>query len=145
MAGFWFLLQYQGELYEYRTDHQLSYIACDQAAADIAGEPVILDTLLGSMIDLARRNLAERLDLPLRRVFLVEAAPVQWPDTSLGCAITEDAAPTPVPGYRIVLRVGPEDYFYHSNYRQVILCPADAVQPLETVTPTAAVETPESE
>lgn len=133
--GFHVVLVFQGERYSYRANLNGAFVRCEDDALPV-GDPVILDTNLSALVELASQDLAQRLDLPLRRVFLVEAYPVMWPDASFGCALTDEEYPsTPVAGYRIVLRVGSESYDYHTNYRQAILCPADAVRlPAATAT-----------
>lgn len=135
--GYRITLAYQDDVYHYHTDAQASFTQCSAAGVIPDGEPVIIDTLLGSMVDVARRDLASRLDLPLRRVFVVTAAPVVWPDGSLGCVLADqEYEATPVSGYRIVLRAGPEEYAYHGDYRQVRFCPADAVRLPDNLAPT---------
>lgn len=123
LDGYQIVLVVEGSRHYYRTDRVDDFVNCDDAE-DVQGSLVLLDTNLNALVDIAQRNLAERLDLPVRRVFLLDAYPIQWPDSSLGCAQNDaELAPTPVAGYRIVLRVGSDEYAYHTNYRQVILCP----------------------
>ncbi len=121
--GFRIVLEYAERLYVYHADESGTYLACESDVAPVEGEPVILDTSLGAVVDLAQRNLAARLDLPVSRVFVVEAASALWTDANLGCG-SDDVATlaVPVAGYRIVLRVGTTEYTYHANYRQVVLC-----------------------
>ncbi len=128
VAGYRIVLSYQGDDYEYHTDEEERFLLCESPQF-VEGEPVILDPVVNSLVDLARRDLAERLDLPVRRVFLVDVTSFDWPDNSLGCPLGEQAfLPTPVFGYRIILRVGRLNYYYHSDYRQVLLCPEEAEQ-----------------
>ena len=136
VPGFRITLMVDGVQYTYRADHDGRFVQCDDDSV-MTGEPVILDTNLISLIDIASQDLASRLDLPVRRVFLADAQSIMWPDARLGCALTDETwPPTPVAGYRIVLRVGSESYSYHANYRQVSLCPAAAVR-LPTAVPSA--------
>ncbi len=144
VPGFRVILIYQGTTYAYHTDSQGRFVVC-QAAESATGEPVILDPVVGSLVDLARRHLAEQLDLPLRRVFLADVSPFEWPDSSLGCQLSDqDYVATPVLGYRIVLRVGRQNYYYHSNFRQVILCPENAERLPAQRTSLGETETPVS-
>lgn len=142
VAGYRITLAYGGQVYEYHTDSGSLFRLCHADGAAEAGEPVILDPVLNSLVDLARRDLAAEFDLPVRRVFVVSVAPYEWPDTSLGCPNPEEAYETlPVPGYRILLRLGQQDYYYHSNYLQVLRCPEGrevlpALGPTPTPTPT---------
>lgn len=142
VVGYRILLAHDGQEYEYHTDRARLFVMCDQTPQDsVAGEPVVLDPVANSLIDMARRDLAARLDLPQRRVFLAEFAIYDWPDSSLGCPVVDQQyMPTPVAGYRIVLRVGQTRYLYHSDFQRVLFCPAEAEQlPVETVTATATV------
>mgnify|MGYP005839672057 CR=1 FL=1 len=147
VEGFRIALSYRDQTYEYHTDDQDRFLACEAGDEAIAGELVILDPIANALVDLARRDLAARLDLPQRRVFAVEVASIVWPDTSMGCPSGEqEYLPTAVPGYRIVLRVGRQHYIYHSNYLQVIPCAEDAERlPVSEVIPeaTGTVTTPE--
>jgi len=145
VEGYRIILEYQGRVYDYHTDASLRFRLCEGERADaVQGEPIILDPILNALIDLARRDLAERLDLPQRRVFLVDVTLYEWPDTSLGCPLAgQDILPDPTMGYRIVLRVGQQNYIYHSNTIRIFQCPPEAeVLPagsMSTLTGTPAV------
>ncbi len=144
VEGYRIILEYQGRTYDYHTDAGLRFRLCEGERADVVqGEPIILDPILDALIDLARRDLAERLDLPQRRVFLVDVTLYEWPDTSLGCPLDgQDILPDPTMGYRIVLRVGQQNYIYHSNTVRVFQCPQEA-EVLSTASPTPVfAETP---
>lgn len=145
VEGYRILLEYQGQTYEYHTDITNRYRACRSEGEDVEGAPILLDPVLAAVVEVARQHLAERLDLPPRRVFLEEVTPFRWPDSSLGCPLAgQEYVPTPVLGYRIVLRVGRQNYLYHSNYRQVFLCPEEA-EVLPDLTPTPEETTPPTE
>lgn len=110
----------------YHSDDQERFLVCESESPAV-GEPVLVDPLVAGLVDQARQNLADRLDLPARRVFLVEITQLVWPDSSWGCHVSDqEYVPVEVPGYRVVLRVGRQNYFYHTNYRQVIFCPEGA-------------------
>lgn len=143
LMGYRIVLTVDDVSYEYHTDFKDRFVTCDSGAQP-TGEPVLLvDPVVNALVDLAQRNLAERLDLPQRRVFLVEVKSYLWPDNLLGCAISGEAAVAePVPGYQIVFRVGRENYYYHTDYRQAIFCPEEALRLPDltggvTATPTA--------
>ena len=79
---------------------------------------------LEGLIEAAISDLASRLSIEREAIVVLEATPVVWPDTSLGC---------PVPGMRYLqvpkdgalIRLGVEDkaYAYHSGgSRGLILC-----------------------
>lgn len=136
VAEYRIVLNHQDAVYTYYAASPDEVIECTTSEADTEGEPVILDTNLIGVIDIAQRSLAERLDLPVRRIFLVEAYPVVWEDSSLGCEGAEQPVlATPVAGYRIVLRAGEKQYVYHTNYRQAILCAEETVRQSASATP----------
>src|SRR5688572_30705454 len=61
------------------------------------------DPIAAEMIALAQRRLSQDLDLPSRRIRLIEIAAVTWPDTSLGCPQPDiEYTPGTVDGYRLV-------------------------------------------
>lgn len=128
----------------YHTDSEARFVYCPAEEAAPAGDLILLDTQVQALVELARAHLAQRLDLPLRRVFVVDAYPVDWPDARLGCLLSaESVPPTPVSGYRIVLQVGETTYVYHSDYRQVVYCPAEAIQVTATPPATATGVSPD--
>lgn len=142
VAGYRILLSINDAVYEYHTDTDQRFMACATVVA-ATGEPVLqVDPVINALVDLASRNLAERLELPQRRVFLVGVTAYDWPDNTLGCATENQVAGGgPVPGYQIVLRVGRQNYFYHTDYRQAIYCPEEAVRlPEATPDPDATDE-----
>lgn len=104
----------------------------DAALAGEATPEASLDDLLATdpiaaeLVALAQRLVADQLDLPVRRVRLVDVQPITWDDTSLGCPTpgqTYEAAA--VDGYRIVLTTGDEFHLYHTDFDRVILCTAE--------------------
>ncbi len=142
--GYRITLDYRNTPYVYHMNLQGEYVRCPAEAVTPSGEPVILDTQVSALVELARQNLAQRLDLPVRRVFVVDAYPMAWPDARLGCIGGEERVPpTPVSGYRIVLRVGEAIYVYHSDYRQVIFCPVEATPPSATLQAVVTATPPE--
>lgn len=142
LMGYRIVLLVDDVLYEYHTDLDDRFVSCD-APVQPTGEPVLdVDPVVNALVDLAQRSLAERLDLPQRRVFLVEVKSYLWPDNRLGCALSGGTTvAAPVPGYQIVFRVGRENYYYHTDYRQVTFCPEDALQLPETANEIAATPT----
>ncbi|NPV67944.1 MAG: hypothetical protein HPY64_12430 [Anaerolineae bacterium] len=130
--------------YIYHTDSRARFVLCPVEESAPAGDLIILDTQVQALVELARAHLARRLDLPVRRIFVVDAYPVDWPDARLGCLLSdEQVPPTPVSGYRIVLQAGETTYVYHSDYRQVVYCPAEAIQVTATPLATAVGVSPD--
>ncbi|MBN1967111.1 MAG: hypothetical protein JW910_20825 [Anaerolineae bacterium] len=123
VEGYRITLTHGGEQYVYHADRTNRFDACTGQVEPVAGEPVILDPVVNSLVDQASRALAAELDLPQRRVFLVEVTPYEWPDSSLGCPLPDqEYVATPALGYRIVLRVGQTPYYYHADFRHAFQC-----------------------
>ena len=79
-------------------------------------------------IALAKEDLAERLGVAVEKIAILGAELVEWPNTSLGCPQPGKMyAQVITPGYRIILKVGGEQYEYHSDKegRQLVLCQDD--------------------
>ena len=72
------------------------------------------------VVDLAKKDLSERLDIPTGDIKLVKEEAVDWPDTSLG--YPEEGmmyAQVITPGFKIILKAGDKLYEYHSDYKRV--------------------------
>jgi hypothetical protein len=88
-----------------------------------AGDPQMTPSLpanagLQQLIDQAVADLASRLSVPVVEITVLEAAPVVWPDASLGCPEKGMAyAQVLIPGYLIVLEHGTMRYEYHSSLK----------------------------
>lgn len=67
-----------------------------------------------SRVELARADLAARLERSVSDVAVVRVEEVEWPDTSLGCPDPKKSyAQMIVNGYDIVLEVDSMEYHYH--------------------------------
>ena len=77
-----------------------------------------------ALVQLAKEDLARRLDLSVSQISVVSAEPVDWPDTSLGCPQPGMMyAEVITPGYRIVLGATGQTYDYHTGTEQYfVLC-----------------------
>jgi len=92
--------------------------------------PIIEEAPVSSetAIALATENLAERLGVAVEKIAVLGVEAVEWSDTSLGCPQPGKMyAQVITPGYRIILKVGGEQYEYHSDRegRQLVLCHDD--------------------
>ena len=92
--------------------------------------PTTVEAPTGSeaAIALAKDDLAGRLGVAVEKITALGVESVEWPDTSLGCPQPGMMyAQVITPGYRIILRVGGEQYEYHSDNegRQLVLCQDD--------------------
>jgi hypothetical protein len=86
--------------------------------------PVPADAGLQNLIDKAMADLAKRLSIPAVQITLVEATPVIWPDSSLGCPQPgNEYLQVPEDGLLIRLQAGEQIYEYHSGgFRDPFLC-----------------------
>lgn len=76
-------------------------------------------------VDLARRDLADKLGVSMDLIRVVSVEPKEWPDTSLGCPEPgKFYAQVLTPGFRVVLAVGERTYEYHTDRGEtVVFCP----------------------
>jgi hypothetical protein len=75
------------------------------------------------VIQLAQKDLAQRLSLAIEAIWLVSVEAVEWPDTSLGCPQPGMMYGQVIPGFRVVLGAEGETYEYHTDKeRFVVLC-----------------------
>lgn len=76
------------------------------------------------LVEKAKADLAEHLNIGTDQIRLVETQTVNWPDASLGCPQPEIAyAQVATPGYWIVLEAKEKLYPYHTDLgEQVMLC-----------------------
>ena len=73
------------------------------------------------VVDLAKNDLAERLNIPLSQIQLIKQEKVDWPDTGLGYPEKGKMyAQVITPGFRIVLKAEGRLYEYHSDYERVV-------------------------
>lgn len=85
-----------------------------------------VDPVAAELAALAQRLLAEQLDLPVRRVRIVDVQAVVWPDASLGCPQPDQMyAQVLVNGYRIVVEAAGEQVIYHTDFDRALRCSAD--------------------
>lgn len=131
--GFRVLLTASGTVYEYRTDQESTVRLCEQGPVQEAtGETlVLLDPVAAQLFALVQRRLAEQLDLPMRRIHLVDMQAYTWPDSSLGCPVEGQTYETiHIDGYRLVVTVGDNDYLFHTDFDRATLCdPQNEVLP----------------
>lgn len=93
------------------------------ARGEIIPTPVSGD--LARLIDIAKEDLARRLETTPEEIEVVHIETAEWPDTSLGCGkpgLTR--LPVAVPGYRVVLSARGWEYVYHTGRESgVVYCP----------------------
>jgi len=72
------------------------------------------------VVDLAKKDLSERLNIPAGDIKLVKEEAVDWPDTSLGYPEKGMMyAQVITPGFRITLKARDKLYEYHSDYKRI--------------------------
>jgi hypothetical protein len=76
-------------------------------------------------IQLAKKNLAGRLNVDINMISLIEAVEMTWPNAALGCPSPGKVyATVQVPGYRLRLLANEVEYAYNTDLTgQVIFCP----------------------
>ena len=105
--------------------------ACGQSVSQAAPQPTAISVDEGTApaVSAAKSALAEKLNISVNAIQLVDAQPVQWPDTCLGvqtpgimCAFHV------VDGYRITLSANDQTYEAHSNLdgSQIVLVPGQS-------------------
>jgi hypothetical protein len=119
-------------VYVYHTDNQDTFFLCqDRAWLALEGEPVIVDPIAQSMVDLTRQDAAQRLKAPDTEIKLVSLLTILWPDSSLGCPRAgADYEDREMSGYRIVFRMADETLIYHTSIRDFVRCaPEEEILP----------------
>ncbi len=77
-----------------------------------------------AIIDLAKKDLAQRLSVAGDQITVVSSEYMDWPDSSLGCPEPGMAYSQVItPGYRIILLYGQKQYDYHTGLKgTLVLC-----------------------
>ena len=72
------------------------------------------------VVDLAKNDLSQRLNIPIEDIILVKEEAVDWPNPGLG--YPEDGmnyAQVITPGFRIILKAQDKLFEYHSDYKRI--------------------------
>lgn len=120
---------------------------------DLTGAALVAqDPVAAELVGIAQRRVADDLDLPIRRIRLVDVRAVVWTDSTLNCPLPEaEVIQQETDGYRIVLGAGDQEFLFHTDVDRVVPCDEanenlpEGVVPTEepTEAPTAEV-TPEA-
>lgn len=96
------------------------------APTSAQGESLVSqDPIAAELVAIAQRQIAGELDLPVRRVTLVEITPMVWTDSSLNCPLPDQTVtPMEIGGYRMVLEAADQTYVYHTDFDRVVRCDA---------------------
>ena len=109
--------------------------ATPQPVSPTQGETMIPPTPgtsgMEGLIEMAKKDLAQRLFVSVDEISLVEAKPVVWPNSSLGCPQPGMAyLQIPEDGALIVLQVAETLYEYHNGgNRGLFLCERNIKEP----------------
>jgi hypothetical protein len=130
--GYRIVFAANSRVYVYHTNDQDTFFLCpDRAWLALEGEPVIVDPIAQSMVDLTRHDAVQRLSVPDTEATLVSLLAVDWPDSSLGCPKAgADYEDQEMWGYRIVFQVTGQTIIYHTSIRDFVLCrPEEEILP----------------
>ncbi|MDQ7024610.1 MAG: hypothetical protein Q9P44_03545 [Anaerolineae bacterium] len=124
VEGFRYVLLVGNTAHEYHSEGVQRFEPCINTER-ITGELLLaVDPIAVDILSLVQRQIANELDLSTRRVQLVEIVPYIWRDTSLGCPqANQSYTLATLPGYRIVVSAGDNDYAFHSDSTTAIRCP----------------------
>lgn len=88
-------------------------------------------------VSLAKRDLAERLQIQPGEIALIKTAEMTWPNAALGCPSPGKVyAQGQVPGYQLWLQAEGVEYVYNTDLLgQVILCPQYHSDDLDSLIP----------
>lgn len=123
IPGHVIMLMIEGKLYEYHSDE--SRIVPPKGYLKEPLEENQLDNITqesSGVVDLAKNDLAKRLNIPEINIQVSQIIPTEWPDASLGYAQPGMRyAQVITPGFVIILSVDDSIYEYHSDYKRVVL------------------------
>jgi hypothetical protein len=81
------------------------------------------DPIANDLVGLAQRRVAQDLNLPVRRIQLVEVKAYHWIDSSLGCPLPgQSYTQVLIDGYRIILEAGDKQYIFHTDFDRALPC-----------------------
>jgi hypothetical protein len=132
--GYRVVLLVNNNFYEYHTDTGTRFLLCEDvnptAAATLSvGILLELDPVAAELAGLAQQRVAAQLDLPIRRIRVVDIRAVRWTDSSLGCPQPDQTYTTiEIDGYRIAVMAGEQVYIFHSDFDHLFPCDADDEQ-----------------
>jgi hypothetical protein len=100
-------------------------VYCDaQRPVDLSldAAPPTSDPAAQAMVELARQDLANELEIDAAEVTVMTVSPIEWPDSSLGCP-QPDASYLQVltPGFKIELQALGQLYTYHTDQQSVLV------------------------
>jgi hypothetical protein len=120
--GYLIRLEAGGKAYEYHASKE-QVVFCENPLEPLPAQPggeIDAETRLA---DLAKGDLAQHLGLSADQIQIITVTAVDWPDASLGCPQPGKMyAQMITPGYQIILAAQGQEYEYHANLADVVLC-----------------------
>ena len=99
-------------------------IVCLQASAAPSPAPASGQIQFARQYQLARQDLARRLNVPESAIRMSGATAAVWDDASLGCPEPgTQYAPVETTGWILVLKQGAREFKYHADAQRAIPCP----------------------
>ena len=94
------------------------------SSADLTGDALVAqDPVAGELVGIAQRLVADQLNLPTRRIRMVDVRSVVWTDSALNCpAANSQVVQQATDGYRIVVQAADKDYLFHTDFDRVVPC-----------------------
>lgn len=116
--GYLIKLEAKGRIYQYHAGENSPFY-CENPQEPLNSS----DPQEKRIVEIAKADLAKRLNVAESEISLVRVKAVDWPDTSMGC-------PQPgmmyaqmiTPGYHIILSAGGQEYDYRGSLKTATLC-----------------------
>jgi hypothetical protein len=125
--GYRLVFSADNHVYVYHTDRGETFFVCDDSVwLTLEGQPVPVEPIAVSMVELSTRDAARRLNVPEESITLTGLLTLTWPDSSVGCPKPGGEYQDEItPGYRIVLDAGEQMVIYHTSIRHIVFCTSD--------------------
>lgn len=121
--GYRIILEAGGKRYEYHSDRGKRVILCTEEGKP--APPAITPPSIEGLVELAKRDLAQRLGLSADEIDVVKVMEMELPIQNLGCPGKRESEFTTrglVMGYEIVLSAKGEEHVYHGHRGRVVFC-----------------------
>lgn len=119
VSGYRVLLSVASATYELHVAGDRA-VRCDRAASKSVDAEATVAGL--RMAELARQDLAKRLNAETSDIAIESIRPVRWPDANLPCPESTNAFTAEASGFVIRLSAGGQQFVYHTDYERVVPC-----------------------
>ncbi|MBI1256287.1 MAG: hypothetical protein GC204_02340 [Chloroflexi bacterium] len=94
------------------------------STTDLTGDALVAqDPVAGELVGIAQRLVADQLNLPTRRIRMVDVRSVVWTDSTLNCPpANSQIVEQDTDGYRIVVQAADKNYLFHTDFDRVVPC-----------------------